>query len=147
MAIRDIFKVSRKTFINPAGWIDYEGLKTQNRTIITVIKSLYTPQKAERSETFEQAMTRLQITDADVQSLASRYSLFALMFALLGIAVFGYAFYLLFAHVSFLGFILGLSVSGLFFAYGFKYDFWALQMKRRELGLTFEEWKHHILGK
>jgi intracellular multiplication protein IcmV len=146
MAIRDIFKISWKTFINPLGWIDYEGLKNQNITIITAIKSLFSSPPAEHTETFEQAKKRLGLTEEEIQASANRYRLYAIAFFILGLIIFIYTFYILFVHFTLIGFILGLSVSGLFFAYAFKYDFWAFQIKRRKLGASFAEWKRHILG-
>jgi hypothetical protein len=57
-----------------------------------------------------------------------------------------YSFFLLFHHTAFLGWFLGMATSALFFAQAFKYDFWSLQMRRRKLGLTFQDWKKSILG-
>lgn len=146
MAIRDIFKISWKTFINPLGWIDYEGLRNQNIIIFSAIKSLFAGTPAEHTETFEQAKKRLGLNEEEVQASANRYRVYAIVFLFLGLAVFIYTFYLLFAHFTLIGFMLGLSVTGLFLAYAFKYDFWAFQIKRRKLGATFAEWKRHVLG-
>lgn len=146
MAIRDIFKISRKTFFDPAGWLDYESLKYQNQTIWVVLKNLFTRPRPQREETFNAAMKRLKLSEEDVQYGAKNYRLFAIGFFLIGLLVFFYSFYLLFRHVTFFGWILGLAVSALFLAQAFKYDFWSLQMRRRKLGLTFADWKKSVLG-
>lgn len=146
MAIRDIFKVTRKTFVNPSAWIDYESLRFQNRTIYDALKNIFTTQQPMREESFEQAMKRLGMTEEDVQYGATNYRLFAMVFLIIGLLIMFYSFYLLFQHAAFLGWLLGLSAAALFFAQAFKYDFWSLQMRRRKLGLTFTDWKKAILG-
>lgn len=145
MAIRDIFKVSWKTFLNPASWIDAQTLKEQNVTILSVLKSLFSQPVPERTETFEQACKRMGLSEADLQASASSYRSYALLFFVLGLTIFLYSFYLLFT-LELIGFILGIAVSGLFFAFAFKYDFWVFQIRQRRLGATFAEWKQSILG-
>lgn len=146
MAIRDVFKISRKTFFNPTGWVDLDYLKYQNNVIYRTVKGVFTPPTADKQETFEEAMKRLNLTEEDVAHTISSYRMYAFVFALFGLLIFAYAFYLLFGHHSFLGCGLGLGVSALFFAYAFKYDFWSFQMQRRQLGATFTEWKRNFLG-
>lgn len=146
MAIRDIFKISRKTFFDPFGWIDYESLKTQNQTLYTILKALFTPNTAVRRETFDQAVKRLALAEEDIKKTITIYHIYTLIFLLLGMVVFAYAFYLLFGPHSISGWLLGLGASGLFLGQAFKYDFWTFQMQQRKLGLTFEEWKRDRLG-
>ncbi len=146
MAVRDIFKVSWKTFVNPAAWIDYEGLKNQNKTIFNSLKSLFARPQPDQEETFEQAMARLELTEADVIKTSKNYQTYAVMFFVLGILLMGYAFFLLFNKSSIVDWILGIAGSAFLFSQAFRFDFWALQMKQRKLGLTFDEWKRHLLG-
>ncbi|MBX3709834.1 MAG: hypothetical protein KIT56_05270 [Gammaproteobacteria bacterium] len=146
MAIRDIFKISWKTFFNPAGWIDYPFLKMQNAVIYSIIKTLFTSDTPEKRETFEQAVKRLALTEDDVKKTITAYHVYTFIFIVLGFLVFAYAFYLLFGPHSIAGWLLGLGASGLFFGQAFKYDFWALQMQQRKLGMTFNQWKRHRLG-
>ncbi len=146
MPVRDIFKISRKTFFNPAGWIDYESLKAQNQTIYGALRRLYSKESAERVETFDEAKVRLGVTDEDLQASATTYRMYALIFLILGLVVFAYSFYLLFEHKAVSGFILSLAVSGLFFATAFRYDFWVFQIRHQKLGATFAEWRRNLLG-
>ncbi len=146
MAVRDIFKVSRKTFFNPTSWLDLEALIYQNKTIWSVLKGLFTKQTPERTETFDEAMKRQEMSEDDVTLLTTRFKNFALLFFGIGLLIFAYAFYLLFKHHTILGWLLSLAVSIYFFAQAFRYDFWALQLTRRTLGLTFADWKKHWLG-
>ncbi|HEU5281394.1 MAG TPA: hypothetical protein VFU82_05405 [Gammaproteobacteria bacterium] len=146
MAVRDIFKISRKTFLNPSGWLDLNGLIEQNKTIWSVLKNLFTKVEPTRQETFEQAMVRQGLAEADIPRLMSRFALYVWLFLGCGLAAFAYAFYLLFAHHLFLGWLLSMSVSAFFATQAFRYDFWGLQLRRRTLGLSFADWKKSRLG-
>lgn len=146
MAIRDIFKFSRKTFFNPSGWLDYDSLSNQTSTLVTVLRSMFMPPKAQREETFEQAMQRQEITEKDLTEMSATYQAYTILFVVLGIAVFCYALFLLFAHHSFTGLMLGLGAAAMLFGQAFKYDFWRLQITKRQLGLTLGDWKRHFLG-
>lgn len=147
--LRQIVKVDRKTFFNPAGWFDYQTLIDLNTTIMDVIRAAFflpkpTPKKDQ--ETFEEAVKRQHLTKTDLQSAYTHYKTFAVLFLILGILDLGYTFYLLFAHFSFLGFVLGAVSTALFFGQAFRFDFWAFQISKRKLGLTFNQWKNHYLG-
>lgn len=144
--LRDALKISRKTFFNPTGWIDYNSLKNQNKLIWSSVSGLFKASTPNRTETFEAAMERLGLTEEDVRNTQKTYSNYALAFLLLGLLVFLYSFYLLFRHGTFTGWLLGIGATALFWAQAYRYDFWVFQMKRRKLGATFAEWKNHILG-
>lgn len=146
MAIRDIFKISRKTFFNPSGWLDYDSLKSQNITIIESLKGLFSVPQPEREESFAEAKKRLGLTDEDIALGAKRYRQYAIGFVLLALAVFIYSFFLLFRYSVISGWLLGLAVTGLLLAQAFRFDFWSFQMRKRKLGATFTEWKNDILG-
>lgn len=146
MAVRDILKIKLKTFFNPMGWLDYDTLKVRNQTLWNSLKSVFFLPTDARSETYEQALQRLGVTDAEVQERAKLFRLYAIIFLMLGFLVFFYSFYLLFGHGTFSGLLLGLCASAAFFSQAFRFDFWSFQMRSRKLGVTFEEWKSSILG-
>ena len=141
MAVRDIFKVSRKTFFNPSQWIDYEGLQAQNRALWLTIKNLFRLEKSERVETFEEAVQRLNLTEEDIQKAYRDYRIYSIFFFALGITLFVFAFYLLLVHSSFHAWVLALCASAFSLTVAFRYDFWAFQIKHRKLGCTFAEWR------
>ena len=96
MAIRDVFKLSRKTFINPRGWLGYDMLKEQTLTLWSLLKAMFTPAKPTREETFEQALQRLELTEEQVDATAVSYRYYALILVVCGLLSFAYAFFLLF---------------------------------------------------
>jgi len=137
---------SRKNFFNPSGWLGWDNLKSVNANLWSSVKPLYEKQQPAREETFEEAIVRLGMNDADVLHAAKNYRYYALGFLLLGLASFTYAFYLLFSHGSISGCLLGFATTALFFSQTFKYDFWAFQMRRRKLGASAEEWLNYVMG-
>lgn len=146
MAIPPIFKVSRKTFVDPAGWLNYSVLKNQHKTLWDILKGLVKPPTPQRKETFLQAMVRLKLTETDVSAMQSRYRWYSFFFLALGLLVFIHAFYLLFTHGTLTGWLLGMATCALFLSQAYRYHFWSFQMKSRKLGATFAEWKRNILG-
>ncbi len=149
MAVRDAFKVTRKTFFNPRAWFSYDEFLNHNRIIWGSIKSVVVAPAVEpgaEEETFEQAMERNGMSEEDRQIGIKAYRNFALIFVSLAVFSFIYAFFLLFAYHVLSGWLLAMSVCALLLSQAFKYDFWALQLQRRKLNLTFDDWKNNILG-
>jgi intracellular multiplication protein IcmV len=140
MALKDVVKVSRKTFFNPSQWFGYTQFKSNTQFMWDILKSIFYPPASTKKETFAEAQKRLKLTDAEINQTGQDYLLYALVFMLLGIFTLVFSFYLLFHHLAFLGFVLGLAVTGLFLSQAFKYHFLFFQIKHRKLGCTFDEW-------
>ncbi|HLB43613.1 MAG TPA: type IVB secretion system protein IcmV [Gammaproteobacteria bacterium] len=141
MAIRQVFKISRKTFFNPRAWFGYDVLKENSKTIVDLMIDLFTLPTVVREETFEEAVQRLQLSEADLKLTARNYYLYALFFVVLGTIVLFYSFYLVVSHRLFLAWLLGFSIAALFYANAFRYHFWFFQIKHCKLGCTFAEWR------
>jgi intracellular multiplication protein IcmV len=141
MAIRDIFKVSRKTFFNPSAWLDFEALKAYNLTIWNSIKGLFQSPATGQTETFDEAVARLGLTEEDIEAAKRNYFVYAIIFVVLAVALLIFTIYLGFYHRTFHGVLLGLVTTALCAAQAFRFHFWYFQIKFRQLGLTFEEWK------
>jgi intracellular multiplication protein IcmV len=143
MAVRDVLKVNRKTFFNPRAWLGYDALKAQTVFLYNLIKNIFVTTEAApvRTESFAEALTRLNLTEQEADDIGKNYLFYSLGFV--GIAAFAmlFGFYLLFVHHTFAGWILSLSITALLLAQAFRYHFWHFQIKFRKLGCTFEEWK------
>ncbi len=146
MPIGRFFKISRKTFFDPKAWMDYDSFKDQNEIIKSSLANLFTVSQPEHEETFENALKRLHLTEADIKGLTKKYLTYAWIFLLVGILTFLYAFFLLFLYHALGSWLLGLAVATLFFSQAFKYHFWSFQMHRRQLGATIQDWKKYILS-
>lgn len=141
MAIKDVFKVSRKTFFNPRAWLGYDQLKSQTSTIWDIFKKLFTPAKPERQETFDEAMKRLEITEDDLKVKKATYLNYAIAFIMLATISFISSFFYLFYYHTFAGMMLGFAVTTLFATQAFRFHFWYFQIKHRKLGCTYQEWR------
>ena len=147
MAIRDIFRVSKKTFYNPRAWLGYDALKDQTKTIYSIVKDVAEPAKPQRTESFQEAMKRLNVSEKEAKNILEYYWQYALIFFVFGILDLIYGFYLLLYHRTFFGFVLAFSVMILLFGQSFKYHFWYFQIKKRKLGCTLQEWKEYTFGR
>lgn len=141
MALKDVVKVSRKTFFNPRGWLGYDTLKASSQGLWVILKEVFTIPQPTRRETFAEAMQRLNLTEQDLQQTGQRYFLLAMLFVGLGGAAFLGGFYMLFYHQTFAGLVLAMATSAVFFSQAFRYHFWYFQIKHRKLGCTFLEWR------
>jgi intracellular multiplication protein IcmV len=141
MALKDVFKISGKTFFNPTGWLGYDSVKQTTSTIWTILRRLFFPPDAIYQETFKQAMDRQGLTDEDITNIEQRYLLFAYFFLLLGSVAFVMSFYFLIHHRTFAGCLLAIASAALLFSQAFRYHFWYFQIKYRKLGCTFKEWR------
>jgi intracellular multiplication protein IcmV len=141
MAIKDIFKVSRKTFFNPTAWLGLSTILGTFKNSWRIIRALFIVPTVKHAETFEQAAVRLNLTEADIKESEQRFLLFALLFLVLGCGAFVYGFYLLFEHGTVSGLLLALAVAGLLLTQAFRFHFWFFQIKYRKLGCTFQEWR------
>lgn len=147
MAIRDAFKVSRKTFFNPRAWLGYDSLKDQTRTIRGFVKEAITVRKPDITESYDEALKRLDMKEEDARKAGRTYLIYALIFFFLGVLDFIYGCYLIFHHGAFLGLVLALAVCTLLLAQAFRYHFWYFQIRSQRLGCTFQEWRDYVLGR
>lgn len=148
MAIKDIFKVSRKTFFDPRGWADYDLAKVQSRELWNSSKNVLNTHipEPEHVETFDQAMQRLNVKEEELSDISSTYLFFAGLFALFGLSMFGLTLVLLWGFYI-AGAALATAFSVFLFSQAFQYHFWYFQIKHRKLGCTFDEWRRGWLDR
>lgn len=138
--IKQVVKVSRKTFFNPSGWLGLGMFASQINMTADIARNLFTPAQPRRKETFEQAVSRLKLTEIDITEARKRYLVLTLFFLLMGGGLAIYGFYLILHHGSLSGLILAFSAAGLSIINAFRFHFLAFQIAKRKLGCTFEEW-------
>lgn len=142
MAAWQIFKVNRKTFFNPTAWLNVGEFRDNNRAIWDSVSGLFSVPAPTRTETFEQAVNRLGLTDDALHQTEQNYFAFAWFFAIIGVITFIFSFVLLFYHKTVAGWLIAMPAAGLFLAQGFRYHFWYFQIKNRKLGCTLKEWRN-----
>lgn len=112
----------------------------------TIIKSVFKRSKATNPETFDEALERMSITEADLKERYLDYQKMYYLFLAVASALFLYSFYLLFTGFLF-AFFLSLSVTALSAVMAFKRHFWMFQVRQRRLGCTLREWWQDVSGK
>lgn len=127
-------------------WIDYDRIRAFYQYLLTMAKGLFVPQQTKPTESFDEALKRLAISE---ETLTERkkglYRLSILMTTLSGL-VFAYGIYLIFTG-SIKAVVLSLVVSMLALVMAWRYHFWYFQIKERKLGCTLKEWyRQGLLG-
>lgn len=122
-------------------WMSLSYLKEVTGRTGYLVKNLVTPKKATRKETFEQALERLNITEADLVQRQKEFTRLLYLFLTLASLIIGYAIYMIikgYAIVSLIAFCISLYT----LSQAFHFHFWLFQMKNRKLGCTLKEWFH-----
>lgn len=136
-----------KPFVNVSAWMDWKGLKEDNQRIGRLAKDLLVAKKVEaRSETFEEAIVRLNLTEAKIEARQRYLKRLAMVYTLIAAGIAIYGLYLLFFLGTFLGFVVTLAVLYVALALAFQQHFWYIQMRERRLGLRFQDWLQIAFG-
>lgn len=140
---RSTGKFIYKTFLDVPAWLGFSQLKQGTFSLASNLQQLFIPRTSGRSETFEEARTRLKLTEQEIQQRARffRYQIF--IFMGVGIACLFYVIFL-FIYQYLLAGVVAFFVCGLFFVKAFAAHFWYMQIKRRKLGCTLKEWVDYL---
>lgn len=139
---KSLFKGTKRLtlwFFNFPKWLNWEAIKGQTDMLVCYAKNTFTIQSKAASETFEEAVERLGLTEERLQSQARAFFRLSIFCVAIGAVILSYSFYLIFSGL-FLSSLLGLALTGLCLALAFRYHFWYFQITRRKLGTTFTEW-------
>ncbi len=132
-----------KPHVDAPTWVDLNFLSKSITSLVELGNGLIIPQKATYQETFDEAVTRLNLTEEDIQKRLKQFERLQVFFLLLILFALSYCIYLL-IEGTFTGALLCLSVVVITFSQVFRYNFWAFQLKQRKLGCTFKEWINHL---
>jgi intracellular multiplication protein IcmV len=130
-----------KPAVNVKAWMGWDIIKVSSRYVYNLGKGLFMPQKAEYAETFEAALTRLNLSAADLQLRQKEFMHLFLVYGAIGLAIVIYSLYL-FYMMNFMGGLLAIVVASLAFALAFRFHFWIFQIKHKKLGCSMREWWH-----
>ncbi|MFI4918342.1 MAG: type IVB secretion system protein IcmV [Legionellales bacterium] len=127
------------SIINIRAWADWDRMKSFTLYLGYGVKRLLVPENPTATESFDAAMERLGISDADL--LIKQKALFRLSTLMLFLAglILIYAGYHLF-YGAFKAAIVSFVVMLIALVLAFRYHFWYYQMKTRKLGCTFNQW-------
>lgn len=133
-----------KPLVNIPKWMSAKQLSSDAAYIADVAKKLATPPTAKHKETFEEALIRLKLSEADIQKRYHEFKRLALVFLTVFILLMGYMSYLLFnflsGPVSWRALLLCFIVCLIAFIQVVRFHFWMYQIKKRRLGCSFKEY-------
>ena len=120
-------------------WMSIPYLKEVTGRTGSLVKSLVVPKKATRKETFEQALERLNITEADLIQRQKEFTRLVYVFLSIAAVIISYAIYMIIKGYAIVG-LIALCLSLYTLSQAFHFHFWLFQMKNRKLGCTLTEW-------
>ena len=124
-----------------------EQLKSQASSLGKMANDVLSiPKNKNAMETFEEALARLNLSEADVERRKTQFLRLSRIYLVLAAIVFAYMLYLVIEKATFpaLG-CLGLLL--ILFSQFFRYSFWLFQLRERRLGCNFAEWFSEWTGK
>lgn len=137
------------SFFNVKAWIAYDEIAYNGKWILDTFKLLFSkPKKLTReelNETFADAAARMELSEEDIKYRTKQFLLMTILYAAIAFILFGYEIYLLIAGAPFLSLIMNLALIALMGAYAYRESFWYMQMQKRKLGCTYEEWREFML--
>ena len=132
------------SFVNVKTWVAYDELVTNLGNTCGFFKSFFSrPQKEIRKESYEEAVARMALTEEQLQRRKDIFLKSAIVYFIFVLMLCGYATYLL-VKLKFLVLLLVLILlipTGLIAC---SEHFWYMQMEKKKLGCTFNEWLEFI---
>lgn len=127
-------------------WMNVKGLRESGDTIFKTFKSLQEANLSDRQETYEEAVSRLRLTEKDLLERMRQCLISAWIYFSVALLLFLYGFYLL-IYVSFSGFVIAWVLTALAGVYAYRDAFWYYQMKVKKLGCSLLEFVNFITGR
>jgi intracellular multiplication protein IcmV len=128
-------------------WISFNNLHGFTTSLFHHLKSLFQVEKsANPAETFEDAVTRLEIDEPTLALRKKHYGLLSLFFFAIALVIFGYSVYIASAYGNYSGFFMGLSATIYSLTQAFRHHFWHFQIHQRKLNCSFKEWLNFTQG-
>ena len=139
------FKYFRQRFMDVPRWAGVHSLSRIYRYIKSMSMAvLNPPKKPESSQTFEQVIETLSLTDSDIRKLQQQKGRMATVYAVLFWLGFAYWLYLFYQQL-WMAVLMMSSFQFLMFAFYFRESFWCVQLKKRKLGLSFKDWMREVI--
>ncbi|MFA6409517.1 MAG: type IVB secretion system protein IcmV [Gammaproteobacteria bacterium] len=128
---------------NVKSWISYEQISSFARSIKEVFNILTRKKVSKQTETFEEAVSRLKLSEKDITEKTKQFLSMAKLYFFSSLALFVYALYLLFSfHI--LATIVSLVLTLFLFVNAWREHFWYMQMTKRKLGCSIGDWKQFV---
>ena len=133
-----------KSFVDVKKWSSYDEVSSNTKTAWGLFRRLSNRNKDVRKETYEDAISRMGLSEEQIHQRKKNFLLSALVYAVFALGFFVYLVYLL-INVKLLAASLTLLLVVLMSLATYREHFWYMQMHKRKLGCTFEDWLAFIL--
>lgn len=121
-------------------WFGTDTIVSNFQNIRDTFKNTFTQQQAELSETFEEAMVRLNLTEQDLNERKKEFRRLFIIFSIISVLIFVYSVMIAVTKHNIGGFFMGFAITLYALSHAFKYHFWLYQINKRKLGCTVREW-------
>ena len=128
-----------KRFFDVSSWLGTAEIKRNTNNIRGMVKDLFTVKKAERRETFSDAVARYNLNKQDLLEKQNEFFKVSMVYFALFICDVVYAVYLYF-NSRYMPALMAFAFSFVLFSMFFRQHFWYTQIKHRRLGFTFQQW-------
>lgn len=128
-----------KPMVNFPAWMGWQQISVAGKTIKDTTKTILEKPKAEREESFSQAVSRLRLSEADLKQRMQMFLRMTIVYCGISLGLFFYAIYLVFSG-HYAAALLSLILTVLAGALALRQNFWYFQMKQQRLGCTLKEW-------
>lgn len=128
-----------RRIIDVRTWLDWDRLKSLSLALFTGLKRMFVPQRETTGESFEAALTKFDITEADLEKKKTALWRLSILMVSAGLLIGGYAIFQL-IYGTYRASIVSLVVMMIAFVLAFRYHFWYFQIKERKLGCSLQEW-------
>ena len=120
-------------------WFSFDYVKNSTLSLKDSLSTIFLPIHPRYSETFEEAIERMHLSEEMVKKRQNEFLLLALFFILLAVALVVYGVYWA-AQKGFSATLICFALCGFCLVQAFRFHFWYFQMKHRKLGCTLDEW-------
>jgi intracellular multiplication protein IcmV len=120
-------------------WLGWDYIANTTKDYKNIVEGMATPEKAEHIESFDEAMVRLGLTNADVAQRKKEFTRLFLFFIGLSVAIIGYGLFMA-VKGHMLTALISFCISIYSLTQAFRFNFWLFQIKNHKLGCTIQEW-------
>lgn len=120
-------------------WLDLASLGNTATYVWKQVKYLFSAKTLERPETFEEAVTRLDLAPEALAQQSQAFKFLAVFFLSSGIALLIYAIFTLLIG-NWMGACISFALALYAASLAFRFHFWYFQITQKKLGCNIREW-------
>ncbi len=120
-------------------WMSIGVIKDSFEKTSSLISDMVVPAKAQRKESFQEALIRLGLTEQDLIQRKKEFFRLVVVYTIIGLTIVMYGIYMA-VNQHFAAGLISICLSLFAFGQAFRFHFWLFQIQHRKLGCTVSEW-------